>query len=130
MPQRFLQHSSKMNNLNLWNKNVFINISTWTVLISSMRNYQQKMNFTVSYKLNTYLMNNTNMLKMCGRHLTSRHWVNTKICILNLTSCYQQMYLRTSDRLVCNIINLTHATISYLLAAGLSWDAVLTSNWN
>lgn len=52
----------------------------------SMKNYRQKMNFTAFSKMSTYLMNNANMLKMCGRHLTTRQWVNTMICILNLTS--------------------------------------------
>ena len=86
------------------------------------KNYQQKTNFTVSY--NTYLLNNTNMLKMSGRHLPSRRWINTKIYIWNLISFYQQMYLRMLERPVCNIINLMHATILYLLAASLSWNAV------
>ena len=33
---------------------------TWTALISLMKNYQEKMNFTVFFKMCTYLMINTN----------------------------------------------------------------------
>lgn len=38
---------------------------TWTALISLMKNYQEKLNFTVFFKMGTYLMSNTNMHRMC-----------------------------------------------------------------
>ena len=36
---------------------------TWAALISLMKNYQEKLNFTVFFKMSTYLMSNTNMHK-------------------------------------------------------------------
>ena len=36
---------------------------TWAALISLMKNYPEKLNFTVFFKMSTYLMSNTNMHK-------------------------------------------------------------------
>ena len=109
------QKYTRMRNSNSWNRKVFIHMVTWTALISLMKNYKEEMNFTAFFKMSTYPMSNTNMLKMCGIHSIARQSVSIMICILNQIFFCLLMYLRISEILVCYIINLIHVIILHFL---------------
>ena len=82
--------------------------------------------------MSSYLMSNTNMLKMYGRDLISRQWVNIMIFIWNLIFSYSLMHLRISGRPACDIIILIHVISWAVLRCYVKndWYKIRTDDWH
>ena len=108
------QKFSKMINLNLWKRTVFIHRITWTVSKFDERLPEKKIFSTTFFKMKIYLMSNTIMLKICETHSILIQWVNIMICIWSQIFSCLPIYSITSKRPVYNITNLIHVIIFHL----------------
>lgn len=91
--------------------------------MSLMKNSQENFNFTAFFKMSTYVMSNTYMLKIRGIHSISSQSVSIMTCILNQIFFCLLMYLRISGNTCLYDYKLDPC--HNFTSPGLSCDAVL-----